>query len=125
MGDDIEQIKILKARYFRTMDTKDWEGLARVFTDDVEIDVTGEGGGKTHGVGEYIPFLRAPIETVTTVYHGHMPEIEVTSPTTATASGPWRTSCGGPLAARSLICTASGTTTKRTRRPRRAGASNR
>jgi hypothetical protein len=83
--DDIESIRQLKARYFRMMDTKDWDGLAAVFADDVEIDMTGEGGGVTHGVAEYLPFLRQHIETVVTVHHGHMPEIELTSPTTATA----------------------------------------
>jgi ketosteroid isomerase-like protein len=81
---DIEAIKRLKARYFRMMDTKDWDGLAAVFTDDVEIDVTGEGGSVTHGVAEYLPFLRAAIEDVTTVHHGHTPEITLTSPTIAT-----------------------------------------
>ncbi len=86
-SDDIEEIKRLKARYFRMMDTKNWDGLAAVFTPDVEIDVTGEGGGVTRGVAEYMPFLRENIETVTTVHHGHMPEIELTSPTTA--EGVW------------------------------------
>ena len=80
---DLEDIRQLKARYFRMMDTKDWDGLAAVFTDDVEIDMTGEGGGVTRSVAEYIPFLRANIEEVITVHHGHMPEIELTSPTTA------------------------------------------
>ena len=84
MTDDIEAIRQLKARYFRLMDTKDWDGLAQVFADDVTIDVTGEGGGVTHSVAEYIPFLRANIEALITVHHGHMPEIDVTSPTTAT-----------------------------------------
>jgi hypothetical protein len=83
MTDDIEAIRQLKARYFRLMDTKDWGGLAQVFSDDVMIDVSGEGGGVTHSVEEYIPFLRANIEHVITVHHGHMPEIELTSPTTA------------------------------------------
>jgi hypothetical protein len=85
--DDIEAIKQLKARYFRMMDAKDWDGLAAVFADDVEIDMTGEGGGITRSVAEYMPFLRENIETVTTVHHGHMPEIELTSP--ATATGIW------------------------------------
>ena len=85
--DDIEAIKQLKARYFRMMDAKDWDGLAAVFTADVEIDMTGEGGGVTRSVAEYMPFLRENIETVTTVHHGHMPEIELTSP--ATATGIW------------------------------------
>ena len=85
--DDIEAIKHLKARYFRLMDTKDWDGLADVFTSDVVIDVSEEGSPISHGVAEYLPFLRANIETVTTVHHGHMPEITLTSETTAT--GVW------------------------------------
>ena len=85
MNDDIEAIRQLKARYFRMMDTKDWDGLAAVFTDDVAIDVTGEAGGITHSVAEYMPFLRAAIGDVITVHHGHMPEIELTSSTTARA----------------------------------------
>jgi len=31
---DVEQIKQLKARYFRLLDTKDWDGFADLFTDD-------------------------------------------------------------------------------------------
>jgi uncharacterized protein (TIGR02246 family) len=85
--DDLEAIRQLKARYFRCMDTKDWDGLAAVFTDDVMIDMTGEGAGVTHTVAEYMPFLRQAIGDVTTVHHGHMPEITLTSPTTA--SGIW------------------------------------
>ena len=38
---DIEAIKQLKARYFRTLDTKAWDDFADVFTDDVRIDVDG------------------------------------------------------------------------------------
>ena len=83
-GDDIEAIKQLKARYFRLMDTKDWDGLATVFTDDVRIDMTGEGGGVTESVTDYMPFIRQVIGDVITVHHGHMPEIALTSPTTAT-----------------------------------------
>ena len=82
--DDLDQIKQLKARYFRMMDTKDWDGLAAVFTDDVEIDMSNEGGGVTTSVADYMPFLRANIEDVVTVHHGHMPEITFTSATTAT-----------------------------------------
>ena len=82
--DDLEAIRQLKARYFRMMDTKDWDGLAEVFTHDVEIDMTGEGAAEIiRSVAEYMPFLRAAIEPVTTVHHGHMPEIDLTSPTTA------------------------------------------
>ena len=42
--DDIEAIRRLKARYFRTMDAKDWNGMRQVFADDVMIDTTEAGG---------------------------------------------------------------------------------
>ena len=37
---DIEAIRQLKARYFRTLDQKDWEGYREVFTDDVVVDTS-------------------------------------------------------------------------------------
>ncbi len=73
----IEKIRRLKARYFRTMDTKQWEELAAVFTDDVVIDMTGEGAGITTSVAAYLPFLIEQIGDVITVHHGHMSEIHV------------------------------------------------
>src|SRR3954469_7223500 len=82
--DDIELIKQLKARYFRTMDTKDWDGMRRVFTDDVVTDTTASGGGVITGADEFIDFLKLPPAEAGTVHHGHMPEIELTSPSTAT-----------------------------------------
>jgi len=74
--DDLEQIRRLKARYFRFMDTKDWDGLASVFTTDVHIDMTGEGGGVTDSIDEYLTFLISQIGEVITVHHGHMSEID-------------------------------------------------
>jgi len=35
---ELEAIKRLKARYFRCMDTKDWEGWADVFTEDASLE---------------------------------------------------------------------------------------
>ena len=86
----IEAIKQLKARYFRCMDTKDWAGHEAVFTADVEIDMSGEmppgeeAGGRMRGAGDFVAFNRSFIDDVVTVHHGHMPEIEITSDTTAT-----------------------------------------
>ncbi|HEX5095413.1 MAG TPA: nuclear transport factor 2 family protein [Acidimicrobiia bacterium] len=85
--DDVEVIKQLKARYFRTMDTKDWDGMRRVFTDDLVIDTSESGGGVVDGADEFMAFLRETLADVVTVHHGHMPEITLTSPTTA--SGIW------------------------------------
>ncbi len=39
---DIEQIKQLKARYFRLLDTKDWDAFADRFTDDCPHDLPQE-----------------------------------------------------------------------------------
>ena len=85
--DDLEAIKQLKARYFRTMDTKDWEGMRAVFADDVVVDTTDSGGGVVSGADAFLVFLRKTLQDVVTVHHGHMPEIELTSSTTA--SGIW------------------------------------
>ena len=89
----IEDIKALKARYFRCMDTKDWDAFADLFTDDATIDVSGEmrsdqsDEGIVRGRLAIAAFVRNAIDAVTTVHHGHTPEIEVTSPTRAT--GVW------------------------------------
>lgn len=81
---DIEAIKQLKARYFRCMDTKDWDGFRAVFTDDAVLEAEGrvrEGGDNIAG------FIAKLLADVVTVHHGHMPEITITGPDTA--SGVW------------------------------------
>jgi hypothetical protein len=83
-GNAVEAIKQLKARYFRTMGTKDWQGMRDVFTADVAVDMTASGGRALTGADEFISLLRATVGDAVTVHHGHMPEIELTSPTTAT-----------------------------------------
>jgi hypothetical protein len=89
----IEEIKALKARYFRCMDTKDWDGFAGVFAEDAALDISGEmganaaDGGIVRGRSAIATFVRRAIDALTTVHHGHMPEIDVLSPTQAT--GVW------------------------------------
>lgn len=82
--DDVEAIKQLKARYFRLMDTKQWDEMREVFADDVHVDMEAEGGGIQESADDFMTMLRQNIEDVVTVHHGHMPEITLTSPTTAT-----------------------------------------
>jgi uncharacterized protein (TIGR02246 family) len=82
---DVEAIKQLKARYFRTLDTKDWAAMRAVFTDDVVMDTTASPGGTVvTGADEFMVFLLNVIGDVITVHQGHTPEIELTSATTAT-----------------------------------------
>ena len=80
----MEAIRQLKARYFRTMDTKDWEEMRKVFTDDVVADTSAAGGSVITGADEFVGFLEETLSGATTVHQGHMPEIALTSPTTAT-----------------------------------------
>jgi uncharacterized protein (TIGR02246 family) len=81
--DDVEAIKQLKARYFRTMDTKDWAGMRQVFTDDVVMDTSAAGGDVIEGGDAFLAFLEPALADAVTVHHGHMPEIELTSETSA------------------------------------------
>jgi len=86
----VAAIHQLKARYFRCMDSKDWDGFAEVFTPDAVIDVNEDLGGAagdevgiTRGNRQIADAVRGFVGDVLTVHHGHMPEIEITSPTTA------------------------------------------
>lgn len=83
--DDIEAIKQLKARYCRTLDTKDWAGFRRVFTDDVTIDTTDSGGPVINSADEHLAYLRPTLGEHRTVHSAYLPEIELTSEATATA----------------------------------------
>jgi hypothetical protein len=90
----IEEIKQLKARYFRSMDTKDWAGLQAVFSDTAELDMRGEAADKSKaatalvvGAPNIMAFIRNAVLELVTVHHGHMPEIEITSP--SSAKGIW------------------------------------
>ena len=84
---EVEQIKNLKARYFRTMDTKDWSGYRAVFADDVVMDTSEAGGSAIQGADAFLEFLVPMLADTVTVHQGHMPEIDLISETSAT--GVW------------------------------------
>jgi SnoaL-like domain len=83
---DIEEIKQLKARYFRCMDTKDWEGFRAVFARDARMIVP-EGGVDLTGDQTIADTISGFLQSAVTTHHGHMPEIEITG--TNTAKGVW------------------------------------
>src|ERR1700726_3612348 len=82
---EIERIKQLKARYFRLLDTKQWDEWAAVFSEDCQVRY-GEADDDQWIVGRdrIVKVLKRTIGDGLTVHHGHMPEIELASPTTAT-----------------------------------------
>ena len=79
---DIEAIKQLKARYFRLMDTKQWDDWGMVFTEDAVMEVP-EAAMVNNGRAEVVGNVSAALTGTTTTHHGHMPEIEITGPDTA------------------------------------------
>jgi uncharacterized protein (TIGR02246 family) len=83
---DIEAIKQLKARYFRTLDTKDWDGFGLVFTPDAVMEIP-EADATVHGRDEIVAGVSTSLVGTQTVHHGHMPEIELTGPDSA--RGTW------------------------------------
>jgi uncharacterized protein (TIGR02246 family) len=83
---DIEEIKRLKARYFRAVDQKDWDLYGQVFSRDAHLEVP-EGGVSEDGREAIVNSVSTVLEGVTTVHHGHMPDIEITGD--GTARGTW------------------------------------
>ncbi|WP_372747518.1 nuclear transport factor 2 family protein [Litorivivens sp.] len=86
---EIESIKQLKARYCRLLDAKDWERWRELFADDFHSDTADSGGKEIVGADDFVAFVRKALgkPTRATVHQIHGPEIELTSPTTAT--GVW------------------------------------
>jgi hypothetical protein len=84
--DPIVAIQMLKARYFRAIDTKDWELLSSVCAEDVLIDVTDDvpDGEPFTGRDAFVSTCARALEGSVTVHHGHMPEITVVDDRTAT-----------------------------------------
>lgn len=89
---EIEAIKQLKARYFRTVDTFDLEGWLDCFTEDCQLKFD-EGVARRNGElpafvtfaghQDVIDFWNGNSNRVESVHHGHMPEIEIISDTEA------------------------------------------
>lgn len=79
--EEIEAIKQLKARYFRCMDTKDWEAFASVFTADATLDAgEDDARGMLRGRDAIVRRVSGVLRDAVTVHHGHMPEIELLGP---------------------------------------------
>lgn len=81
----IEEIKQLKAKYFWGLDHKDWEFWRReVWASDARLIVP-EAGRDEVGIDAVIAYVSASTADQVSVHHGHMPIIDITSDTTATA----------------------------------------
>lgn len=82
----IESIKRLKARYFLALDTKDWDGLRALFADGARIGPLDSGLPPSdiriadeRSTGEWLDRVQVTLAGVTSVHHGHTPDIELVS----------------------------------------------
>lgn len=89
---ELAALRQLKARYFYSMDTKDWDSWLSLFTTDATLEwdpavATRGRDGKTVGysgveaIAEHV--VGGILADATTVHHGHTPLLEVLSETRA------------------------------------------
>jgi uncharacterized protein (TIGR02246 family) len=83
---DREQLKELRARYFRFLDLRDQEGFASVFTEDAVLEVP-EVDLVFRGREEISSGVLASLKDAVSAHHGHTPELTFTG--TDTATGIW------------------------------------
>jgi ketosteroid isomerase-like protein len=84
----IENIRAVKARYCRMLDTKDWDGFAALFTEDAIMDVSQDTGNPPiTGIPALIDQVKFAVTNAATSHQVHTPEIALTGPDTA--EGVW------------------------------------
>ncbi len=84
--EDIEEIRKLKAKYWRCLDRKLWDELADCFTEDAVAEYSQD--GSREGREAIIGFLKDILakEAVITAHGGHNAEIEILDENTARAT---------------------------------------
>jgi len=89
---ELEALKTLKARYFRYIDTKQWESWLALFTEDATLAwdsaVTTRGGdGRTASFSGIKAIedtvVKQVLDPTTSVHQGHTPVLEILSDTEA------------------------------------------
>jgi hypothetical protein len=84
----IEDIKRLKSKYFYCLDHKDWaRWKEEVFAPDLSFEVPEDRAEPIVGVDTFIDYCRVSCGNQISTHHGHMPDIEILSDTTA--KGVW------------------------------------
>jgi len=83
---DRQQIMVLKARYMRFVDTKQWPALASLFAEDATFHFP-EVRPELFGKAEMLKLIVDSLDDSISIHHGHMPEIEFHGPDRA--SGIW------------------------------------
>ncbi len=86
---DLEEIRQLKSRYFRCIDTGNHAELATCFAEDVSVDYRGGGYRlRVSGRADMVEFVASSFNSdVIAMHHGHTPEISFVDDNTA--KGTW------------------------------------
>jgi hypothetical protein len=80
----LEELRLLKARYFRYLDTKQWSAWSELFEPDIVADFRDESPDTVYrGREEFVNTVKGSLDPAVTLHHGHTPELEILSPTTA------------------------------------------
>lgn len=73
-----DAIRTVKARYCRYIDTKDWEGMASIFTEDLVLDVSEDTGKPPfEGRDKALEVIRWSVSTAKSAHQIHFSEIEL------------------------------------------------
>jgi hypothetical protein len=80
--DELE-IRRLRARYPRLLDTRQFDELRTLFTDDATFGTPSADSAGAHGPDEFVAALEASPYLLGAVHHLYEPEIEITSDLTA------------------------------------------
>jgi SnoaL-like domain len=85
----VEELRELKARYFRLMDTKRWDEWADLFTEDCVAWVEDQPDVTYTGRDQFVTSTSSILAEAVTVHHGHMPEITLEPGDEDRAQGIW------------------------------------
>ncbi|MFE5700702.1 nuclear transport factor 2 family protein [Rhodococcus koreensis] len=82
----IEDIKKLKARYFRLLDQHKWDDFAELFSSTLVVEIAESTSGPKDR-DSFVASVRAHLDNAVTVHQGHTPEITIID--ADRASGIW------------------------------------
>jgi hypothetical protein len=86
---DLHEIHLLKARYFRFMDTRQWDQFRNLFTDDLQYYISNSRVPESTtpvftSADQLVSYLSRSDPGKITIHQGHTPEIELIGDNTAT-----------------------------------------
>ena len=80
----LEELRMLKARYFRLLDTKQWSAWSELFTPDIVAEFPDDHPDAVyHGREAFVTTVKTSLDPAVTLHHGHTPELTILGPTSA------------------------------------------